>query len=103
MELFDALGPAVGSRLADKRGSVPRKLLLAGDAAPALARELLEESPGRDAVVLFDLRTRAAAGEACLRALRDAGFAVHELLVPDVHAHEPACDDATIAELKAKA
>jgi glycerol-1-phosphate dehydrogenase [NAD(P)+] len=103
MELFDALGSRVREQLSEKRASVPRKLLLAHDAADQLARELAAETPDRRALVLFDQRTRAAAGEPCLRALRDAGFQVRELLVPDEYGHEPVCDDATKDRLAALA
>jgi glycerol-1-phosphate dehydrogenase [NAD(P)+] len=102
MDLFEALGPRVRSELSGKRGTLPRKLLLADDAAAQVARELAHEVRGRTAVFLFDLRTRAVAGEACLRAVRDAGFAVQELLVPDENGHEPACDDATKTRLLAQ-
>lgn len=104
MELFQALGPAVASELGDKRDSLPRKLLLGADAAAALARELAFEcsgASGQRALVLFDARTREAAGEGCLRALRASGFAVHELLVPDAPDHaDPVCDDVTKLRLQ---
>ena len=103
MELFDALSPKVTTALADKRNSVPRKLLLANDAAAQLARELTIELPAarRSAVVLCDVRTRAAAGETCVRALRDSGFAVAEVLVPDIAGHPPVCDDLTKQRVQA--
>ena len=81
---------------------MPRKLLLADDAAAQLARELTREVSGRRAVVLFDARTRAAAGEACVRGLRAAGFDVAEFLVPDDAAgHEPMCDELTKQRVQA--
>jgi glycerol-1-phosphate dehydrogenase [NAD(P)+] len=101
MELFDALGPRVIAELAQLRHTVPRKLLLGPSAAAELARELTQETSGRRALVYFDARTRAAAGDDCLRALRDQGFAVLEQLVPDDRGHEPVCDDATKDRLKA--
>lgn len=94
-ELFDALGPAVASTLADRRASVPRRLLLGENAAQALARELLQETSGRRVCVLFDTRTRTAAGDSCCAALRAQGFVVHEALVPDRDGHSPVCDDTT--------
>jgi glycerol-1-phosphate dehydrogenase [NAD(P)+] len=104
MELFDALGSKVVAALAHKRDTVPRKLLLGGDAAAELARELGAECRGSAlprTVVLFDVRTRAAAGEACTVALRDEGFVLHELLVPDAAGGDPICDDVTKAKLQA--
>jgi glycerol-1-phosphate dehydrogenase [NAD(P)+] len=106
MELFDALGPAVAAELSAKRATVPRKLLLGSDAAVELARELSAEllaagAAQRRAVVLFDLRTRQAAGTACVAALRDEGFVAHELLVPDEGDEDPVCDDSTKQRLQA--
>jgi len=102
MELFDALGDEVARTLGERRASVPRQLLLGGDAAARLARELVSETGVREATVLFDVRTRQAAGEPVLRALRDAGVRVHELLVPDQHGHAPSCDDVPKAQLAAE-
>ena len=99
MELFDALGAEVGRTLGERRQSVPRRLLLGADAAAELARALVAETAVRELVALFDVRTRAAAGEPVLAALRAAGVRVHELLVPDVHGHAPSCDDVTKARL----
>ncbi len=101
MQLFDALGPRVASELRDKRETLPRQLLLGHDAAAQLAAALCEQAPGRRALVLFDTRTRTAAGEPCLHALRAQGFGVHELLVPDAGRHTPRCDDLTLRELQA--
>jgi glycerol-1-phosphate dehydrogenase [NAD(P)+] len=97
MDLFDALSPRVTAALADKRHTVPRKLLLADDAASQLARELATDLPParRKVALLFDARTREAAGEAVLCALRDSGFSVAEQLVPDAGGHEPVCDELT--------
>ena len=95
MDLFDALGPEVARTLSDRRPSVPRKLLLGSDAAAQLAAELAAETEVRQVCVLFDVRTRQAAGDAVLRALRAAEITVTELLVPDVNGHPPSCDDVT--------
>jgi glycerol-1-phosphate dehydrogenase [NAD(P)+] len=106
MELFDALGPAVAAELCARRATVPRKLLLGSDAAAELARELsaelaAEKPAQRRAVVLFDMRTRQAAGAPCVAALRDEGFVAHELLVPDEGDEDPVCDDVTKERLQA--
>src|SRR6185295_14831287 len=101
MDLFDALGANVTSSLNDKRASVPRKLLCAHDAAAQLAGELRAETSGRSALVLFDARTGAVAGQDLISALLESGFTVNELLVPDQHGHTPACDETTKASLAA--
>src|SRR5690349_19457942 len=99
MELFDALGPEVARTLAERRASVPRKMFLHADAASELAQALAADGV-RDVTVLFDVRTRDAAAGPVLRALRAAGIAVRELLVPDQHGHPPSCDDQTKAALQ---
>lgn len=99
MELFDALGADVARTLAERRATVPRELFLHADAALELARALAADGV-RNVTVLFDVRTRDAAAGPVLRALRAAGIAVHELLVPDVHGHAPSCDDQTKAVLQ---
>ena len=94
-DLFELLGPKVGSELSERRALLPRKLLLGSDAALQLSAELRQETRGRDVVVLHDVRTRAAAGEAVLRALAADGFVTRELLVPDHGDRSPSCDDVT--------
>jgi glycerol-1-phosphate dehydrogenase [NAD(P)+] len=70
-------------------------MLLGNDAPTQLARELTHETAGRRVAVLLDARTRQAAGERCMAALAEAGFQVHEWLLPDLHGHSPVCDDVT--------
>lgn len=98
-ELFDLLGPKVRAELSARRDTLPRKLLLSRDAAEALASELRSETDGRRVVVVFDERTRRAAGDRCVSALASEGFAVHEALLHDAHGHSPVCDDQTQREL----
>jgi glycerol-1-phosphate dehydrogenase [NAD(P)+] len=98
-ELFDLLGEKVRAELSSRRDTLPRKLLLSSDAAEALASELRSETRGRRAVVVFDERTRKAAGERCVLALAREGFAVHEALLHDAHGHPPVCDDETRSQL----
>ena len=74
----------------DKRASVPRKLLCGHDAAEGLAEELTADTSGRSAVVLFDVRTRAVAGESVMQALRARGFSAAALLVP-IRTGTPRC------------
>lgn len=99
MDLFDLLGPAVASEFADRREALPRVLHLVPNAAEALATELRTSLGARTANVLCDARTREAAGDQVLAALRATGIRAHEALVPDLDGHSPVCDDATKARL----
>jgi glycerol-1-phosphate dehydrogenase [NAD(P)+] len=101
LELFDALGAEVAGALSARRDSLPRRMLLGRDAPARLAEELTKETLGRRAAVLFDARTRQAAGDRCIAALAAAGFDVHAQLLPDVDGHSPVCDDVTHASLAA--
>lgn len=95
MELFEALGPAIASELAERRHLLPARLLIVDDAPRALAGALRDVVAGRRAAVLCDQRTRAIAGEACAAALREAGFSAHRQVIPDRYGHPPVCDDVT--------
>ncbi len=82
----------------------PREVLYAEDAAarmPQLCAKYAlrggQPAPatGRRAAVLFDARTRAAAGQAVADALRADGWTVREILVRDLpHGESPVCDEA---------
>ncbi len=52
-------------------------------------------APGRRAVVLMDVRTRAVGGAAAAAALRERDWQVTEIVVPDSAAGGPVCDDRT--------
>jgi glycerol-1-phosphate dehydrogenase [NAD(P)+] len=97
MDLFDALGETIRSELADKRHTIPRALLYDDDAASLLAKQLLDDTEGRRAVVLADVRTHAVAGSEVLAALAEAGWSASELIVADPQGggSTPACDDIT--------
>jgi glycerol-1-phosphate dehydrogenase [NAD(P)+] len=69
--------------------------VLGADAAFRLAESLVEETSGRRAAVLFDVRTREAAGTACRQGLHDAGFEIREHLLPDRGGRWPVCDERT--------
>lgn len=99
--LFDTLGPAIGAEFARRRDDLPRALHVGADAASCLAETLRDEFGTRSAAVLFDARTREAAGDAVLAALRDAGIRAHPTLVPDADGHAPVCDNATKTRLQA--
>ncbi|MDD9938962.1 MAG: iron-containing alcohol dehydrogenase [Myxococcales bacterium] len=100
MNLWEALGPGITSQRPQQRSALPRALFVGSDAAPQLAALMREESAGTRAAMVFDTRTGAAAGEACGGALREAGFDVHEVLLPDHDGHSPVCDDTTQAWLR---
>ncbi|MDH5673792.1 MAG: iron-containing alcohol dehydrogenase [Myxococcales bacterium] len=102
MELFDALGPAVTSTLAGRRDRLPRSLILGADAPERLAAALVGELPAvgaRRVAVVFDARTRPAAGERCAAALGARGLSPEPLLLPDPEGHWPRCDEASRAWL----
>jgi len=98
MPLFDSLPEAVRREFESKRDTLPRELIVSHDAAARLARALRDEIGGRRATVLFDRRTRAAAGEACVTALKSEGFVVVEHLIPG---SSPVCDDVTEEAMRA--
>lgn len=108
MDLFSALGPAVGAAMAHRRESVTRYYFLSPDAAQELAAALAnapELSGCGHVVALADERTLAAAGQVCMSALRERGFTVTLRVLPDTHpgspsvsmmtAEGPVCDDIT--------
>lgn len=99
MLLFDALGSEVQRAYQTRAGELPRALFFGSDAADRLAAALGEDTDGQRAAVLFDVRTRAAAGASCVAALRRHGFVVDECLVPDHEGRAPVCDDTTHAWL----
>ena len=98
MQLFDALGPAVAAELSERRALLPTELFVCADALQVLSRALRQARLARVGV-LFDRRTRSAAGEACLAALGAAGLQPFECLLEDREGHEPVCDDITQREL----
>ncbi|HOF18454.1 MAG TPA: iron-containing alcohol dehydrogenase, partial [Phycisphaerae bacterium] len=74
----------------------PREALCAADALDRLPDVCARAAGERSAVVLTDVRTRAAAGAAAAAALRAAGWTVREIVVPDpAPDRSPVCDDAT--------
>ena len=74
----------------------PREVVYAADAMRRLPGVCRRATDGRRVAVLFDVRTGEVAGEAAVEALRQGGWAVQALLVPDGPAGRwPACDDVT--------
>ncbi|NBB94564.1 MAG: iron-containing alcohol dehydrogenase [Planctomycetes bacterium] len=76
----------------------PEALVYAADAVeqlPDLAAQAVGGSDKR-AGVLMDVRTQPVAGDAVAAAMRDAGWAVDVVLVPDpAPGKDPVCDEAT--------
>ncbi len=96
MKFTDLLGPEAAAAFASMLGTLPAYVHVGERAAWELAESLGRECVGRHVVVLFDTRTRAAAGETCLRALHDAGWHATERLVADrPGGQSPICDDTT--------
>jgi len=74
----------------------PKKVIYESAALTRLHQALSECTPGRQAVLLMDSRTRDVAGKAAAGLLRDAGWQVSEIVVPDpAKGASPVCDDHT--------
>ena len=75
---------------------LPREVVYASDATGRLPEVCRRAAEGRRVAVLYDVRTGEVAGEAAAEALRQDGWTVRALLVPDGPAGRwPACDDVT--------
>ncbi len=96
MFVKDLLGHEVRSAYDASLPSIPKHLFLSEDAPLRVARALANELTTERACVLFDERTRRAAGDACVHALDAEGFRVSELLLPDREGSSPVCDDLTL-------
>ena len=74
----------------------PRRVIYEEAALTRLHPILSECTAGRQAVVLMDSRTREVAGQAAAALLRDAGWKVSEIVVPDpATGASPVCDGPT--------
>lgn len=103
MNVLEALAVRVAGECGQRRWTIPRHYFYADDAPARLAETLRRETGGRSVLIFSDARTRAVAGEACLRALRDAGWETRECLIPDGPGSSgPVCDDRTSDGLRAK-
>ncbi|MFH0911048.1 MAG: iron-containing alcohol dehydrogenase [Planctomycetota bacterium] len=81
----------------------PREAIYADEALSLLPEILARHALGRRAAVLLDERTRAAAGEEALAALKAAHWRSVEVLVADpAPGHSPVCDDLTLEALQAR-
>lgn len=97
MDLFDQLGPEIGSELGGLRDSVPKHYFTGADAAVRLAGALADACTGRRLGLVCDLRTQRAAAAPLAAACEAAGFELHPVVLPDTGggAHEPVCDETT--------
>jgi glycerol-1-phosphate dehydrogenase [NAD(P)+] len=74
----------------------PHRVIYEKGALTRLPRVLSEYTTGRRVVVLMDIRTRNVAGKEAATLLRDAGWEVSEIVVPDpAEGTSPICDDHT--------
>jgi len=102
MLVEDLLGNEVRCAYEGHLSSIPKHFFLSEDAPLRLAQALATELGSRRACVLFDERTRHAAGAPCLHALAAEGFEAREMLVPDRDGASPVCDDHTLRWLLAR-
>ena len=102
MLVEDLLGDEVRRAYEGRLPSIPKHFFLSEDAPLRLAQALAAELGPRRACVLFDERTRRAAGAPCMQALAAEGFEVSERLVPDRDGSSPVCDDHTLRWLLPK-
>jgi glycerol-1-phosphate dehydrogenase [NAD(P)+] len=74
----------------------PQRVIYEDGALTRLPEVLSECTTGRKAVLLMDSRTCEVAGKAAARLLRDAGWQVSEIIMPDpAEGASPVCDDHT--------
>ncbi len=102
MLVEDLIGNEIRCAYEGRLPSIPKHFFLSEDAPLHLAQALASELGPRRACVLFDERTRRAAGAPCLHALAAEGFEAREMLVPDRDGASPVCDDHTLRWLLAR-
>jgi glycerol-1-phosphate dehydrogenase [NAD(P)+] len=103
MTLERLLGSAFDCACGRRHESPTRRVLYGSGVAGRLDGLLAETIPAaRRLVLLADRRTLDACGEACRRALVDAGREVSLLLLADGPRSGPVCDDTTRDELAAR-
>jgi len=74
----------------------PQRVIYESGALTQLPEVLSEHTAGRRVALLMDIRTREVAGEEAAVLLRDAGWEVSEIVVPDpAEGASPVCDDRT--------
>ncbi len=94
--------PENARRAAEQSKSITQHFFYGDSAAQELSDTLMETVPGTSVVVFSDDRTRGAAGEACLAALKHSGWEVRECRIPDgPDGTDPECDGVTKGMLAA--
>lgn len=74
----------------------PQRVIYENGVLTRLPEVLSEHTTGRRVVVLMDIRTRDVAGKEAAVLLRDAGWKVSEIIVPNpAEGASPVCDDRT--------
>jgi len=83
-----------------KTHTVPiRRIVYAEDALDAIPDTLAAFTPGRRVLILADQRTWSIAGEQASRLLRQAGWNVNHIILPDTDHGGSVCDDRTFDAL----
>ena len=97
MSKFDAIyGQTIECECGKTQHIDPQEVIYAPDALTRLPKVLSTYTDGRRAVVLMDQRTREVAGKGATALLRDAGWEIAEIVVPDLETGaSPVCDDLT--------
>jgi glycerol-1-phosphate dehydrogenase [NAD(P)+] len=87
METTKLVGKTIPCECGKTHRIDPREVLYADDAITRMPDLCAKYSAGRRVAVLFDARTRVAAGGAVADGLRADGWQVKEVLVPDLQGH----------------
>lgn len=96
METTRLVGKTIACECGKTHRIDPREVLYAEDAVARFPALCAKYCAGRRVAVVFDARTREAAGDAIVRSLRGEGWTVHEVLVADpAEGTSPICDEAT--------
>ena len=96
MKLTDLMGEKVLAKYKNRLDDLPNYYFYDSQADTFLARALGEETAGRKVLIFADGRTRRAAGRGLLSALKDEGWRIEEIIIPDEEdGTSPRCDDLT--------
>jgi glycerol-1-phosphate dehydrogenase [NAD(P)+] len=101
MIITDMLSQEIVNTFKKRLDTAPKLFFYRKDAAEQLANALRNEIEGDKVLMLADIRTRAIAGDDCLKALTSAGWQVNEFIIPDNEdGNSPVCDDFTKNKLQ---
>lgn len=100
MNLFQSLPQAIQIEFSDRRSTIPISYHYDKDAPNALASSLRAIVNGKIRT-LSDQRTHQICGDACISALKNAGFEVDSTIVQDLaNGSSPVCNDITREALR---